>query len=154
MNVWILVLVAAGLLASLGVIRRRFVVVRVVGSSMLPTFRPEDRVLVRRVPGGKVGVGAIAVLAEPRDTSWRFSPVARPGLADADATWVIKRVAAVPGDAVPESVREAASRVAVVPDGMLVVLSDNPDGNDSRRWGLIPAGRVLGSVVMKISPRG
>jgi signal peptidase I len=155
MSAWIplTLAVAAALLAALGVTRRLFVVVRVVGGSMLPAFNPEDRVLVRRVAGRKVSVGDVAVLAEPRDTSWRLTPAATPRLGDAGTTWVIKRVAAVPGDAVPESVREAASRAAVVPDGMLVVLSDDPGGHDSRSWGLVPAGLVLGSVVMKVSPR-
>ena len=154
MDIWILtaLLITAGLVAGLAIARRRFVLVRVAGSSMLPAFRPHDRVLVRRGADEKMSVGTVAVLAEPRDTSsWRLSPLATPRLGD--ATWVIKRVAAMPGDAVPESVREAASRADTVPDGMLVVLSDNPDGNDSRRWGFIPASRVLGPVVMKISGR-
>jgi signal peptidase I len=143
------ILIAAGLMAGLAVARRFFVVVRVTGTSMLPAFAPDDRVLVRRGASGKMRAGTVAVLAEPRDTSsWRLTPLATPGLSE--ATWVIKRVAAVPGDAVPESVREAASRAAVVPDAMLVVLSDNPEGNDSRRWGFIPASRVLGPVVLRM----
>jgi signal peptidase I len=151
MNIWILTtaLAAAGLGTGIAVVRRLFVVVRVTGTSMLPAFGPRDRVLVRRGAGGRIGVGTVAVLAEPRDfSSWRLTPPRRPGLGE--ATWVIKRVAAVPGDAVPEPVREAASRTAVVPDGMLVVLSDNPEGNDSRRWGFIPVSRVLGPVVLRI----
>lgn len=151
MDIWILLaaLTAAGLITGLAVARRLFVVVRVTGTSMLPTFSPHDRVLVRRGPGGMPSVGTVAVLAEPLDVlSWRLTPSGPPGLRE--ATWVIKRVAAVPGDSVPESVREAASQAAVVPDGMLVVLSDNPAGNDSRRWGFIPVSRVLGPVVLRI----
>jgi hypothetical protein len=33
---------------------------------------------------------------------------------------------------------------------MLVVLSDNPAGSDSRRWGFIPAGDLLGYVVWRL----
>ena len=117
-------LIAAGLITGLAVARRLFVVVRVTGASMLPAFAPDDRVLVRRGASGNMSLD--------------------------EATWVIKRVAAVPGDAVPESVRAAASRAAVVPAGMLVVLSDNPEGNDSRRWGFVPASRVLGPVVLRM----
>lgn len=151
MDIWILVtaLAAAGLIVGIAVARRLFVVVRVSGTSMLPAFGPHDRVLVRRRAGAKIGVGTVAVLAEPHDVlSWRLTPPRRLGLGG--ATWVIKRVTAIPGDTVPESVRAAASRADIVPDGMLVVLSDNPEGNDSRRWGFIPASRVLGPVVLRI----
>ncbi|MGD0242541.1 MAG: S26 family signal peptidase [Streptosporangiaceae bacterium] len=151
MNVWIglAVLAAVCLTTAFAAVRRFFVVVRVTGTSMLPAFGPQDRVLVRRGTGTRMRAGAVAVLAEPRDVlSWRLTSPATPALGE--VTWVIKRIAAVPGDAVPESVRAAASRADVVPDGMLVVLSDNPEGNDSRRWGFIPASRVLGPVVLRI----
>lgn len=151
MDIWILVtaLAAASLIVGIAVARRLFVMVRVTGTSMLPAFGPHDRVLVQRRAGGKIGVGTVAVLAEPHDVlSWRLTPPGRPGLGE--ATWVIKRVAAIPGDTVPESVRAAAARAEIVPDGMLVVLSDNPEGNDSRRWGFIPVNRVLGPVVLRI----
>jgi signal peptidase I len=154
MNVWIglAVLAAVCLTTAFAAVRRFFVVVRVTGTSMLPAFGPQDRVLVRRGTGTRMRAGAVAVLAEPRDVlSWRLTSPATPALGE--VTWVIKRIAAVPGDAVPESVRAAASRADVVPDGMLVVLSDNPEGNDSRRWGFIPASRVLGPVVLRIPVR-
>lgn len=151
MNVWIgvAVLAAVCLTTAFVAVRRFFVVVRVTGTSMLPAFGPQDRVLVRRGAGIRMRAGAVAVLAEPRDVlSWRLTSPVTPALGE--VTWVIKRIAAVPGDVVPESVRAAASRADVVPDGMLVVLSDNPEGNDSRRWGFIPASRVLGPVVLRI----
>jgi signal peptidase I len=154
MNVWIglAVLAAVCLTTAFAAVRRFFVVVRVTGTSMLPAFGPQDRVLVRRGTGTRMRAGAVAVLAESRDVlSWRLTSPATPALGE--VTWVIKRIAAVPGDAVPESVRAAASRADVVPDGMLVVLSDNPEGNDSRRWGFIPASRVLGPVVLRIPVR-
>lgn len=145
-------LAAASLITGFAVARRILVVVRVTGTSMLPAFGPDDRVLVRRGAGGRLRPGRVAVLAEPADVlSWRLAPPAAPGLDE--VTWVIKRIAAVPGDSVPGSVREAASRADIVPAGMLVVLSDNPAGNDSRRWGFIPVSRVLGPVVLRIPAR-
>jgi hypothetical protein len=66
---------------------------------------------------------------------------------------VIKRVASVPGGPVPESVRSAAGGISVVPDGKLVLLSDNPAGNDSRRWGLISGNELLGPVISTL-PQG
>jgi signal peptidase I len=90
MHTLIPLLIAAGTVLGVATGRRFFVVIRVVGSSMLPSFHPHDRVLVRRIAGRKIAVGAVAVLAEPLDVrSWRLSPVATPRLAG--TTWVIKR---------------------------------------------------------------
>lgn len=131
----------AGLAAVLAArtFRRRFVLVHVRGRSMLPTFRPGDRVLVRRAPAGPVAPGTVAVLRARH-------------AAAAPAHWVIKRVAAVPGDPVPASVRPAAGGISVVPTGQLVVLSDNPRGNDSRRWGLVSGSDLIGPVIATLPP--
>jgi hypothetical protein len=67
---------------------------------------------------------------------------------------MVKRVAAVPGAAVPESVREAAGGARVVPAGMLVVLADNAAATDSRRWGFVAASEILGPVVLRLPRRG
>lgn len=136
-----LAVAAAGLAAVLAArtLRRRFVLVHVQGRSMLPTFRPGDRVLVRRAPADRIARGTVAVL-RVRHT------------AAAPAHWVIKRVAAVPGDPVPASVRPAAGGISVVPAGQLVVLSDNPRGNDSRRWGLVSGSDLIGPVIATLPP--
>jgi DNA-binding SARP family transcriptional activator len=63
---------------------------------------------------------------------------------------VIKRVAGVQGDEVPESVRDAVSGAVTVPAGMLVVLGDSPGSIDSRAWGFLPASQVLGTVVRRL----
>lgn len=130
-----------GCLAVLGTltIRRRFVLVQVLGRSMLPTYRPGDWVLVRHAPPGPVAPGTVAVLRVRH-------------AAAAPAHWVIKRVAAVPGDPVPDSVRPAAGGISVVPAGHLVVLSDNPRGNDSRRWGLVASRDLIGPVIATLPP--
>jgi signal peptidase I len=106
---------------------RWFLVVQVSGPSMLPTLRDGDRVLVRRVPGSAVRTGQIVVLAGPGSL----------GL-------LIKRVAAVPGEPTPRYVPGAP---AVVPDGTLVLLSDNRLGGvDSRTVGLFPTAGLAGVV--------
>jgi signal peptidase I len=141
--------------AALGLyeLRRRFVVIHVAGASMLPAFRNGDRVLVRRGGAGRLAVGAVVVLRPPQPRSARHAVV--PGHAvRAGRRWVIKRVAALPGDPVPDSVRDAARGIRVVPAGQLVLLSDNPAGNDSRRWGLVPASGLLGFVIATLPPGG
>lgn len=112
-------------------LRRGFAVVTVNGESMSPTYRPGDRVLVRRVR--LVRRGQCVVFAED----------------DEPADWVLKRVVAVPGDPVPRD-RVPALRTAPetrVPAGQLVVLGDNPTHSyDSRHHGYVGVERLLGVV--------
>jgi signal peptidase I len=140
-----LVACAAGILLA----RRRFVVVTVAGASMEPALRPGDRVLVRRSRRGPFRVGAIVVFAEP-EGRWPGDPP--PGTAG--PRWVIKRIAAVPGGAVPDSVRPVVSGAGTVPPGMLVVLGDGARSGDSRQWGFIPADQALGQAVRKLAGAG
>lgn len=136
---------AAGVLGLL-LARRRFVVVTVVGSSMEPTLRPGDRVLVRRRGSDPLRVGAIMVFREPDDTLPGALP---PG--PASQRWVIKRIAALPGCAVPDPVRPVVGDAEAVPAGMVVVLGDGVRSGDSRQWGFIPADQALGLVVRKLA---
>ena len=129
--------------------RRRFVVVTVAGSSMEPALRPGERVLVRRRGPDSFRVGAIVVFREPDDDD--RPRTASPGIAS--PRWAIKRIAALPGGAVPDSVRSAVGGIDVVPPGMLVVLGDAVRSGDSRQWGFIPAGQALGLVIRKLSGR-
>ena len=121
-------------------LRRRLVVVTVSGASMEPACRPGQRLLARRVARSKVerevGRGQVVVLAaeEPAERE----PTAPDWL-------IIKRVAAVAGDAVPACVAALRPDLAgtIVPPGYLIILGDNPDrSHDSRHEGLIPANRV------------
>ena len=145
--------VAGVALAVVIYLRRRYRVVTVDGDSMLPTFASGTRVLVRRSPLPAVIAEDVVVIAHP----WR-EHLAEHG----SRPWMIKRAAAVPGDRVPVSVlrglRDDRARIgprtpplpvgAVVPDGALIVLGDNPDGStDSRHFGYASSLDLLGVVV-------
>lgn len=150
---WTVVLSAVALtvvtVAGLVMARRQLIVIEITGPSMQPTYRPGDRVLVRRRAGRQVRRGSVVVLPEPPSSGWpdvAVDPSAR-GAALSGTRWVIKRVAAVPGDPVPESVRPVVRYAERVPPGHLVVLGDSERSADSRLWGFAPVDLVLGSVV-------
>lgn len=138
---------AAG--AGLAVARRRLVVVQVSGVSMWPTYRPGDRVLVRRVDQHRLRRGQVVVFAPAGRDGWGTGPLPAPEA----AAWAIKRVAAVAGDPVPEEVAGAAGAApgSPVPEGCLVVLGDGTSSADSRMWGYLPADRVLGVAVRRLT---
>jgi signal peptidase I len=147
MSVWSLAIgcpVAAALLVLVA-LRRCFVVVTVTGTSMSPALLPGDRVIVRRRPGDELQAGRIVVFGDPRRDcpGWGYQP-------DARNRWMIKRVAAAQGDAVPDVARAAVGGVCVVPCGMLVVLGDSANSTDSRSWGFLPAAAVLGVAVRQL----
>jgi signal peptidase I len=152
---WLLLGGLAGSVAGLAVAavvtaRRAFAVVTVTGSSMTPRYRHGDRVLVRR--SGRVRPGAVVVARLPRP------PRAGDGVPPDPLTsrgLVIKRVAAVPGDAVPAPVRArvAATRGDLVPAGRLVLLGDNEHSVDSRTVGYFPVEAVLAVVVRDLTRR-
>ncbi|MFI6071117.1 S26 family signal peptidase [Actinoplanes sp. NPDC051343] len=132
-----LVAVVAGLVATaLVALRRRLMVVTVVGDSMVPAYRPGDRLLVAR-GAASVSAGDVVVFTGGRR---------------GHAGQVVKRVAAVPGDLVPVSVLGAvgARTGQVVPPGRLVVLGDGVTSVDSREWGYLPAARLTGRVLRKL----
>jgi signal peptidase I len=156
MNPWFLLVPvpAVALACAIMTARRRYVVVRVNGASMVPALRPGDRVLVRRGHGGQLRAGAVAVLRAP-PAGCGAGPELPPGSRNrVSESWVIKRVAAAHGDAVPESVRAAVGGIAIVPPGMLVVLGDNARSTDSRLWGFLSADHVLGAVIRRLPPPG
>lgn len=123
---------------SLGVwwLRRSYRVVSIVGPSMLPAYADGDRVLARRRGGRRLRVGDVVVFG------------ADSGLG---RTLKIKRVAALPGDAVPDEMASAGS--ARVPPGRFVVLGDNrADSLDSRQLGPQPLSSVYGVVLRHLGP--
>ncbi|CAM5304762.1 S26 family signal peptidase [Streptomyces abikoensis] len=150
--------VAAGLaLGGAVALTRGLVVVTVRGTSMAPAFRDGDRVLVRRGP--RPAVGQVVVAERPAGGGTWPGPPVRPGAGAAGVRgrdWLIKRVAALPGDPVPrDRVRSlGAAPERYVPPGKVVLLGDNGKVSfDSRDVGYFPLDRVLGTVVTR-SPRG
>jgi signal peptidase I len=129
-----------GVAAVVGLVglRRRLLVVRVRGNSMLPTYRHDDVLLAVRRRIDRVQVGDVVVFDPP-------PPAAKPAAAGPE--WMVKRVVAVPGDPLPESV-PATDRV--VPPHTLVVYGDN-GGYDSRSFGLLDADRLLAVVRRRLA---
>ncbi|MGE7388171.1 signal peptidase I [Streptomyces sp. NPDC004126] len=132
-------------------LRRRLVVVTVHGLSMQPTYQPGDRVLVRR--GRVPRRGGIVVVERPNADAPHWTEPA-PGLGgpavgvDARA-WLIKRVAAVPGDPTPAP--HGLHPPQAVPADALYLLGDHARVSfDSRQFGFFPCERVLGSVLRKL----
>ncbi|GAA2041606.1 hypothetical protein GCM10009839_50120 [Catenulispora yoronensis] len=126
--------------------RRRYVVVTVAGLSMAPTFRPGDRLVVGRTAPGRIRAGDVVVLT-PDPLS---NPV--PG-----RLWLVKRVAAAPGDPVPRTEVPALADAAelVVPQGKLVLLGDNTEhSSDSRQHGYFDARQLVGRVVRPVTETG
>jgi len=117
-------------------VRQRLVVVTVTGTSMRPSYLAGQRVLVWR-RRRHLRTGDVVVLERPDPgRGWRKFATRR---------WLIKRVAAVAGERVPE-----ASSGSLVPPGFLFVLGDDRGSYDSRHFGLCPVERVLGVVLCRI----
>jgi len=141
--------VVAGV-AGVVALRRRLVVVDVEGNSMEPTVTFDDRLVVRRVRPAALRVGDIVVFERPYrdgpDAPWAWRPVA-PG-----RRWLIKRLAALPGDPAPPGVPGGAG---TVPGAVAAVLGDNRDASiDSRAFGFVPLERVLGVAVRRFGQDG
>ncbi|MFI1869952.1 S26 family signal peptidase [Streptomyces jumonjinensis] len=138
-------------------LRRRLVAVTIHGQSMRPAYHDGDRVLVRR--GRPPAPGQVVVVEHPAPAGYGPRPPEGPatdGRCLADREWLIKRVAAVPGDPVPAAQVPLLSAAPgdQVPPGSLVLLGDNTANSlDSRTVGYFPADRVLGTVVRPLGRR-
>ncbi|WP_282692495.1 S26 family signal peptidase [Streptomyces sp. CC208A] len=128
----------AGAVVAVRAVRSRFALVRVTGSSMAPTYRDGERLLVRR--RAPIRSGDAVVFRNPV-----------PG-ADTDVRWLVKRVTAMPGAPVPDDVRPAVDTTHV-PRDCLVVRGDGARTQDSRHFGYVPVASVLGVVVARGRPR-
>lgn len=148
-------------------LRRHYLIVTVLGRSMLPGYADGDRVLVRRVRPDQLRVGDVVVVdLRPCQVTAGAELDAGPGLvtdacdpagsggrrsAVPPLLWtserVVKRVAALPGDPVPPVVAGADADLRV-PAGRLVLLGDNPaESADSRQFGYVAAQGVVGVVL-------
>jgi signal peptidase I len=148
---WLGALLAAGL--AVGLLRSKIAVVVVEGPSMQPTLAAGDRILVRRARISKLQRGQVAVIEKPgADGRWATEAARRPARG---REWIIKRIAALPGDPRPDAILPAHARAheESVPAGQLVALGDNAaDSFDSRQIGYIPAERVLGIMLLSLTP--
>jgi signal peptidase I len=144
--------------AVLIVLRRRYVVARVWGYSMSPTFRDGERVIATRRRHYRVG--DIIVFRPPSRASFSGVRVAEPPArgeapdvtATLDVAWRIKRIAAVAGDPVPAWL---PADHAIVPAGHVVVVGDNAGhSEDSRQLGYIDLASVAGVVPHRPAPEG
>ncbi|MFC4907684.1 S26 family signal peptidase [Actinomadura gamaensis] len=151
---------AVALPAGLAVVARSLLAtVTVRGGSMTPTLNDGDVLLVLRHPRllvlrhprllvlrhrRRVRAGRIVVVQRPdRELGWT-NPLDLSGRAG----WYVKRVAAAPGDPVPSWV--AGERPDRVPPGMLALRGDHPGSEDSKQWGLCPAERMYGVVLVRL----
>ncbi len=145
---------AAAILLATAALRRKLVAVTVRGTSMEPTYHDGDRVLVLR--GSALSPGQVVVAEQPAALTggWHRQPVS--SRTDARSRrWLIKRLAAVPGDPIPRHDAPALARRQEdrVPPGMVVLLGDNRDMSlDSQAIGYFPVDRVLG-IVLRALPR-
>ncbi|MEV0157540.1 S26 family signal peptidase [Micromonospora sp. NPDC050686] len=119
--------------------RRRWLLVAVDGPSMSPTLLPGDRVLARRAGSRPVTVGDVVVFRRPPRPG---DPAGQPG------PYLVKRVAAVPGDVTPDLGGDSVLVPGrVVPPATVVLVGDNrADSVDSRMFGYLPAERVVAVV--------
>ena len=130
------VAVVVVVLVLLVLLRRRYVVARVWGHSMSPTFHDGERVVATRRPHYRVGDVIVF----------------RPRSAATDVAWRIKRIAAVAGDPVPVWL---PADHAIVPAGHVVVAGDNAGhSEDSRQLGYIDLAAVAGAVPHRAAPEG
>jgi signal peptidase I len=142
---------AAAVLGA-GLVRRRLAVVKVAGRSMEPVLSSGDRVLVRRARPSELRPGLVVVEMPRPGTD---GPQPPPGWPPGHREWVIKRVAALPGDPLPAGVPSPGpdpGQRGPVPPGMFVVLGDNASWSyDSRMIGCIPAERLLGVMIRPLN---
>jgi signal peptidase I len=162
-EVWDGALACGALASALGLALTAFtllsgklVVITVRGVSMQPTYDDGDRVLVRRDVAPEPG--QVVVVEHLQAGAIGESCPLAPGAAGTISSrqWLIKRVAAAPGDPVPRGQFPALSNVpeARVPSGSLVLLGDNQQVSyDSRQLGYFPVERVLGRVTRRLSRR-
>jgi signal peptidase I len=134
----IIALAALAIACALRVALRRWIIVQVRGISMLPTLRDGERLLARRLlPGQLLERGDLVV----------FLPRVAPGSGEPPV--LVKRVAAVAGDAVPPWATDLHASGPRVPADHVVVHGDNPRSMDSRHLGYVARTQVLATIAQR-----
>jgi signal peptidase I len=135
---WVILVVTCAIAALLLVLlrlRATYSVICVDGHSMAPVLNDGDRLLVRRAAAAGLRRGQIAVVRSPDSIG---------------GTFLVKRIAALPGDPVPPSVAAVVAG-ARIPAGDVVLLSDNSeDSFDSRDHGCFPLADVHAVALRKL----
>jgi len=145
-------LVTVALAVALGAmtwqLRRRYLVITVVGHSMRPTLRHGQKLLARRWrPGGasydRLRRSEIIVFVPPAAVGFKRN-----------LTYRVKRVVAIAGDPAPSwlPVLPGIPVLERVPPGTVVVRGDNPRSEDSRNYGWVAETSILGLVATAGSP--
>ncbi|MGW3207868.1 S26 family signal peptidase [Streptomyces sp. NPDC001135] len=116
------------------------VVITVKGVSMRPTLRAGDVLIGRRTGAGRLRSGQIVVVGMPEPgAGWKSW--SRP---DRASRFMIKQLAAVPGEVVPAAGRDRLG-AGTVPAGSVVVLGDNlQESVACREIGYFPVERGSG----------
>ncbi|MFI6226724.1 S26 family signal peptidase [Micromonospora echinospora] len=153
-----LVTAGVGLLAALlAVLRRRLFMVVVSGRSMVPTYQEGDRLLARRRRSRALPVGSVVVLAGQHGHGPGHHVPVTVGsrvMTLRTSRYLVKRLAAGPGDAVPPECATAFGddAPAVVPPGKVVVLGDNTANSlDSRALGFLDEQQIIGTVIRRMT---
>lgn len=121
-------------------VSKRYATVLVDGSSMLPTYSPGDWLLARW------GNFELIAGANRAPSSW---------ISSASHTLWIARVKV--GDVVvierPEQPGihyvKRISEIKIA-SNQIYLLSDNPDGTDSRQWGWLPASSIVAIIIRRV----
>ncbi|MEU4835762.1 S26 family signal peptidase [Streptosporangium sp. NPDC023615] len=128
-------------------LRRHFTLVRVVGESMMPSFRHGEELLVHRTPPHRIRTGDVVVfhsaISLPTQETAAFGDqhIVVP-------VWLLKRVVALPGDDIPPL--KVKLEESVVPAGSVIVFGDNAEvSSDSRQFGFYPLYEIHGRVMCR-----
>ncbi|MFI6783477.1 S26 family signal peptidase [Micromonospora sp. NPDC050276] len=131
---WQLIALCAAF-ALVATIRSALIIVRVRGDSMTPTLFDDDLLVGARCWSWQSG--SIIVFRSENELGQRDS-------------YLVKRVAAVSGEAVPFDFPESFGRI--VPPGVLLVRGDAARSLDSRQLGYIPVSAVVAVTVCGLVP--
>jgi signal peptidase I len=141
-----------------------FIVVKIEHTSMEPTLKPGERVLVLRLwPDRWLRKGQVVIIVPlmHNQPGPRLNRTVKPGFRP-----FIKRIVGVQGDTITATVADleqirqhheayiyegGGQRTWHIPPQHIFVVGDNhPIGDDSLTWGPIPAWNVLGIALIKL----